>query len=70
MADVASRTAPGSPAAHRGGAARARTALLNNPYGLSLREARAEIRRCTANGWQLWEIRLRFANDRKDTTAQ
>lgn len=55
-------TAPGRP--------RARIALLNNPYGLSLREARAEARRCAANGWQLWEIRLRFANDRKDTTAQ
>ncbi|MEU1117807.1 MULTISPECIES: hypothetical protein [unclassified Streptomyces] len=53
-------TAPGRP--------RARTALLNTPYGLTLREVRAEIRRCLARGWQLWEIRYRFVNDRKDTT--
>jgi hypothetical protein len=39
----------------------ARELLINNPYGLTLREARAEIRRCAARGWQLWEIRARFA---------
>lgn len=44
----------------------ARRALLNNPYGLTLREVRAEIRRCLTHGWQLWEIRLRFADDSKD----
>lgn len=67
---MTARTAQGSPAAIAAGPARARTALQNNPYGLSLREVRAEIRRCAANGWQLWEIRHRFTNDRKDTTAQ
>lgn len=30
------------------------------PYGLTHRELRAEIRRCAAHGWQLWEIRHRF----------
>ena len=59
---------------HRPGAPDATTApgasgdpLARNPYGLTLREARAEIRRCTARGWLPWEIRLRFANDCKDT---
>lgn len=46
----------------------ARSALLNNPYGLSLHEVRAEIRHCAGRGWQLWEIRLRFATSRKDRT--
>lgn len=31
-----------------------------NPYGLTMRELRSEIRRLTARGWQLWEIRRRF----------
>lgn len=31
-----------------------------NPYGLSAAELRAEIRRLTARGWQLWELRARF----------
>ncbi|MCF1645484.1 hypothetical protein [Streptomyces indiaensis] len=44
-----------------------RDALLNNPYGLTLREVRAEIRRLSACGWQTWEIRRRFASTRKDT---
>lgn len=64
---MTSRRASGSPAAPVAGPSRTRTALLNNPYGLSLREVRAEIRRCTARGFQLWEIRLRFAPDRKDS---
>lgn len=64
---MAGRPASGGSAASVAG--RTRTALLNNPYGLSLREVRAEIRRCTARGWQLWEIRLRFAPDRKDRTT-
>ncbi|MFE2530411.1 hypothetical protein [Streptomyces sp. NPDC059371] len=46
-----------------------RNALLNNPYSLSLREIRAEIRRCAANGWQLWEIRLRFTPNREDRST-
>lgn len=61
--------ASGRRAAGAAGPTPARTALLNNPYGLSLREVRAEIRRCTARGFQLWEIRLRFAPDRKDRTT-
>ncbi|MBB0243886.1 hypothetical protein FNQ90_07140 [Streptomyces alkaliphilus] len=43
----------------------ARHLLANNPYGLTLPEVRAEIRRCCARGWQLWEIRRRFAPDRE-----
>ncbi|MCZ4510297.1 hypothetical protein O3Q52_19300 [Streptomyces sp. ActVer] len=31
-----------------------------NPYGLTMRELRHEIRRLTARGWQLWEIRRRL----------
>jgi hypothetical protein len=65
---VTRRPATGGSAAPAAGRTRTRTALLNNPYGLSLREVRAEIRRCTARGFQLWEIRLRFAPDRKDTS--
>jgi hypothetical protein len=45
-----------------------RDALLHNPYGLTLREVKAEIRRLSARGWQTWEIRRRFASTRKDTT--
>ncbi|MGW5333620.1 hypothetical protein [Streptomyces bauhiniae] len=44
----------------------ARAELRNNPYGLSLREVRAEIRRLSARGWQTWEIRTRFALTCKD----
>lgn len=65
---MTSRTPHGIPGAVTApGSSRTRTALLHNPYGLTLHEVRAEIRRCAARGWQLWEIRLRFANDRKDT---
>ncbi|KDN75242.1 hypothetical protein DF19_25145 [Streptomyces olindensis] len=46
----------------------ARAALLNNPFGLDLREVRAEISRLSARGWQLWEIRLRFTSNSKDGT--
>lgn len=35
-------------------------------YGLSLPEARAELRRLAAHGWMPWEFRVRFDNDRKD----
>jgi hypothetical protein len=66
---VTSRRASGCIAAPATEPARTRTALLDNPYGLSLREVRAELRRCAARGWQLWEIRYRFANDRKDMSA-
>lgn len=34
--------------------------LARNPFGLTLAEVRAEVRRCLARGWQLWEIRARF----------
>lgn len=37
-------------------------------YGLSLPEARAELRRLAANGWMAWEFAARFNNDRKDTS--
>lgn len=60
---MTSRPTPSAPAIEAGAA---RRALLNNPYGLSLREVRAEINRCLARGFQLWEIRLRFADDSKD----
>ncbi|MET7781520.1 hypothetical protein ABZU94_07310 [Streptomyces mirabilis] len=43
-----------------------RSALACNPYGLTLREVRAEASRCLDRGWQLWEIRHRFTNDRND----
>jgi hypothetical protein len=33
-------------------------------YGLTLPEARAELRRCAANGWQVWEFHARFDGDR------
>lgn len=66
---MTSRQSQGSPATSVAGPTRTRTALLNNPYGLNLREVKAEIRRCTNCGWQLWEIRRRFAPDRKDRTT-
>ncbi|GAA2218835.1 hypothetical protein GCM10010104_04650 [Streptomyces indiaensis] len=65
---MTARSARRSPGAYRGaGASGMRDALLNNPYGLTLREVRAEIRRLSACGWQTWEIRRRFASTRKDT---
>ncbi|MGW0417495.1 hypothetical protein [Streptomyces sp. NPDC003015] len=64
---MTSRSPRRNPGAHRGaGASGARNALLNNPYGLTLREVRAEIRRLSARGWQTWEISVRFARTRKD----
>jgi hypothetical protein len=61
-------TATGSRCPRRASARRGSgpSALAGNAYGLTLREVRTEIRRCAAHGWQLWEIRLRFANNRKD----
>jgi hypothetical protein len=38
-------------------------------YGLTLPEARAELRRLAANGWQLWEFEHRFASERQDDIA-
>lgn len=32
-------------------------------YGLTLPEARAELRRLAANGWFPWEFAARFNND-------
>lgn len=37
-----------------------------NPFGLTPAELRREIRRLSARGWQLWEIRRRFAPECKD----
>ncbi|MET7900347.1 hypothetical protein ABZS86_02340 [Streptomyces sp. NPDC005355] len=48
------------------GQGRPRRALMDNPYGLTLPELKAEMRRCAASGWQLWEIRRRFIPTRKD----
>ena len=31
-------------------------------FGLTRAELRAEIRRCHATGWLLWELRHRFVN--------
>ncbi|GGV06263.1 hypothetical protein GCM10010495_17980 [Kitasatospora herbaricolor] len=39
------------------------------PYGLTPGEARAELRRLAAAGWQLWEIHRRFGNPRQWQTA-
>lgn len=36
-------------------------------FGLTAAELRAEMRRLTSRGWQLWEITRRFGCDRKDT---
>lgn len=38
-------------------------------YGLTLAEARNELRRLAAQGWQSWEFHARFGPDRKDTAA-
>jgi len=43
--------------------------LIAQHYGLTLAEARAELRRLAANGWMSWEFHAAFANDRKDDTA-
>lgn len=45
--------------AGRGRAARA-FPCATNPYGLTTRELRAEMRRLAARGWQLAEIRQRL----------
>ena len=37
-----------------------------NPFGLTPRELRAEIRRCLREGWQTWEIAARFDCTSKD----
>lgn len=37
-------------------------------YSLTLPEARAELRRLAAHGWQAWEFHTRFTNARKDDT--
>lgn len=34
-------------------------------YGLTLPEARAELRRLAAHGWMSWEFHARFDDDRK-----
>lgn len=33
-------------------------------YGLTLAEARTELRRLAARGWRTWEFHARFGNDR------
>jgi hypothetical protein len=46
-----------------------RTARLRctNDFGLTAAELRAEMRRLTSRGWQLWEVAYRFGCDCKDT---
>lgn len=36
-------------------------------FGLTAAELRAEMRRLTSRGWQLWEVAYRFGCDCKDT---
>jgi hypothetical protein len=43
--------------------------LIARKYGLSLPEARAELRRLAARGWMSWEFHTRFNDDRKDDIA-
>ncbi|MFE5218413.1 hypothetical protein ACFRC1_28390 [Streptomyces sp. NPDC056626] len=43
--------------------------LIAERYGLTLAEARAELRRLAGQGWQSWEFDARFALDRKDPAA-
>lgn len=38
--------------------------LIAQRYGLTLAEARAELRRLAAHGWQSWEFHARFGRDR------
>ncbi|MDX3315193.1 hypothetical protein P1S61_40355 [Streptomyces sp. ME08-AFT2] len=46
-----------------------RTARLRctRTFGLTAAELRAEMRRLTSRGWQLWEVAYRFGCDCKDT---
>ncbi|MQY13774.1 hypothetical protein SRB5_39270 [Streptomyces sp. RB5] len=37
-----------------------------NPFGMTRRELLAEIRLRAGQGWQLWELRTRFAADRTE----
>lgn len=64
------RPAAGGSAASVAGRTRTRSTrwarLIAARYGLTLTEARAELRRCAANGWQTWEFHARFGYDRKD----
>lgn len=48
---------------------RGRAARLNctRTYGLTAAELRAEMRRLTSRGWQLWEIARRFGCTCKDS---
>lgn len=36
-------------------------------HGLTLAEARAELRRLAARGWMSWEFHACFSDDRKDS---
>lgn len=41
----------------------ARTLRCTNDFGLTSGELRAEMRRLTSRGWQLWELARRFGCD-------
>lgn len=45
----------------------ARTCACTRTFGLTAHELRAEMRRLTSRGWQLWEVARRFGCTSKDT---
>ncbi len=47
----------------------ARTLRCTNDFGLTAAELRAEMRRLTSRGWQLWEIAYRFGCTSCEDTA-
>ncbi|MFF7884317.1 hypothetical protein ACH40F_29140 [Streptomyces sp. NPDC020794] len=52
-------------ASARWGSGRSASACSNS-YGLDRAELRAELRRLSARGWQLWELRVRFPDFSRD----
>ncbi len=40
--------------------------LIAERYGLTLTEARSELRRLAGHGWQAWEFHARFAHECRD----
>lgn len=43
--------------------------MIARRYGLTIAEARTELRRLASRGWQSWEFEERFAPERKDDIA-
>lgn len=52
--------------AHDAGQRRAARLRCTNDFGLTATELRAEMRRLTSRGWQLWEVARRFGCNCKD----